>query len=338
MADHDKVPETDDSVSTAQSVALVIPGRNCAATIGPCLAAAVAVRDREPLTLVEIIFVDDASTDDSRRVASAYPVTCLSGQGRGPAAARNVGWRASTAPLVWFVDSDCIAEPDALERLLPHLRDAAVGAVGGSLGIANPQHLLARLVHEEIMVRHDAMGSRVDFLAAANVVYRRSVLERCDGFDERYVKAQDADLAMRARDAGFELAFERGSRVKHTYIVRLRKYLYTQLQQGYWRVRLHLTHRGRARGDSYSNLLDHVQPPLGVIALTAVPVGVVARQHWLFLLPTVLLAVMQLPMTIRLVKRSRDTRYATFVGLGFLRAIWRGVGMTLGVLSLLRWR
>ena len=47
-------------------------------------------------------------------------------------AARNAGWRAATTPFVWFVDSDCVASPDALERLLPHLEETAVGGVSAT--------------------------------------------------------------------------------------------------------------------------------------------------------------------------------------------------------------
>ena len=59
------------------------------------------------------------------------------------------------------------------------------------------------------------------------------------GFDARYMKAQDAELAMRVLEAGYELAFEVSSRVDHYYHESWFRYLCTQAQQGYWRVPLH---------------------------------------------------------------------------------------------------
>ncbi len=65
-----------------EHVSLVIPGRDCAATVGICLAAVVPMVGQTPLS--EIIFVDDASTDETPRIVAGFPVTYLQGAGQGP--------------------------------------------------------------------------------------------------------------------------------------------------------------------------------------------------------------------------------------------------------------
>ncbi len=314
-------------------VSLVVPGRNCAETIGECLGAVVPLLERTRLR--EILFVDDGSVDQTRKIVEQFPVTCITGDGRGPGAARNIGWRAAQHALVWFVDADCVAEADALERLLPTLDDPRVGGVSGSYGIMNPQSLLACLIHEEIIERHRAMPQRVDFLATFNVVYRREILERINGFDERFLKGQDAELSWRVLAAGYELRFEFDSRVKHYHPTRWGSYLRTQRQQGYWRVWLHLSHSGHAAGDTYSSLVDHLQPPLAMLVLPTAPLVVLG---WLALIPAgivTLLAAAQIPMTIRLLRRLRRARYILYAAMSFGRAFWRGVGMAHGVLGYL---
>ena len=113
-----------------------------------------------------------------------------------------------------------------------------------------------------------------------NVVYRRAVLEQVGGFDERYLKGQDAELSFRVMEAGYELRFELSSRVGHYHATRWLPYLRTQRQQGYWRVWLHLEHRGHSTGDSYSNLLDHVQPPLAMLSVITVPLAWLPQTRW----------------------------------------------------------
>ncbi|MCE2881070.1 MAG: glycosyltransferase, partial [Planctomycetaceae bacterium] len=237
-----------------RDVTLVIPARDAMRTIGACLDAALAVERRAGSRLARIVLVDDGSRDGTRAEAERRGIEVLASGGRGAGAARNIGWRAATTPLVWFVDSDCVAAPDALDALLPALEraggGAAFGGAGGSYDIAPDATLLERLIHEEIKVRHARMGDEVDFLATFNVVYRRATLERLQGFDERYLKGQDAELAFRVLESGERLGFAAHSLVRHHHADRLSRYLRVQRQQGYWRVALHLEHRGHGRGDS----------------------------------------------------------------------------------------
>ncbi len=314
-----------------EGVSLVIPGRNCADTIRDCLTAVVPMLEHTALR--EIIFVDDGSTDQTKSIVETFPsVTCLPGKGRGPGSARNIGWRAAREPLIWFVDSDCVAEPDALTRLLPHLVDSGTGAVGGSYGIMSEDSLLACLIHEEIVQRHLAMPARVDFLATFNVIYRRDALDQVGGFDERFLKGQDAELSWRVMNAGFELAFEIGSRVRHYHPVAWRSYMRTQRNQGYWRVWLHWTHRGHARGDDYSAWVDHMQPPLAMVSLLACAAGWWVASCW-GMLPLLLLVLAQVPMSYSLLVRTRRLRYGAYMAMGFIRAFYRGVGMSWAIVT-----
>jgi len=323
-------------VVNEKRVSLVIPGRDCASTVGECLDAVTARLGDRPLG--EVIFVDDGSADETVAVVERYPVTLLRGHGRGAGAARNLGLKASRFDLIWFVDSDCVAEPDALDKLLPYLNDPAVGGVGGSYANRVPHSILGCLIHEEIIERHLAMPERVNFLATFNVLYRKEVLEKIGGFDERYLKGQDADLAFRVIEAGYELRFTCASRVAHFHEMRWLRYLDVQRQQGFWRVWLHLNHGGHALGDSYSSVIDHIQPPLAMLSLAGMGFLFVPGARWCSAVVPILLVAFQVPMTARLVRRLRSAKYLAYAWMSFVRSFWRGAGMTLGVAAYLKQR
>ena len=313
-------------------VTAIIPARDAAATLEACLDSLLVILSRPDSRLVRVLLVDDGSRDETAAIARLRGVEVLQSGGRGAGAARNAGIAAVETPLVWFVDADCVAFPDALDHLLPHLEDPEVAAAGGTYAIAPDATLLERLIHEEIQVRHDRMPEEVDFLATFDVVYRRGVLDVVGGFDERYLKGQDADLAFRVVEAGHRLRFDRRSRVRHHHADRILRYLKVQRQQGYWRVALHLEHRGRG-GNAYSGPLDHLQPfvaaalPPSLLALAWPPLGPAVPATILLLL-----ILMQVPMAHAMVRRV-GWAMGWFVLLGTIRAIWRAAGLVQGVLD-----
>lgn len=320
-------------------LSVVIPAYNAAATLAACLEGC----QRQTLPATEIIIVDDGSNDDTAAVVQRMEgVTYIHQPNAGPAAARNRGAEAATGDLIVFTDADCIPASDWLEKLVAALRDDAV-AVGGSYDIANPDALLARIIHAEIRLRHARLSDEVDFLGSFNVAYRRDAYLAVGGFDTtfRAASGEDNDLAYRLQDAAGILLFTPQACVAHLHPTRLWPYLRTQHGHGFWRAKLYAKHPGRARtGDHYAPLSDMLGIPLSLGNFLLVPaLLLLALIQPLALggigLLVVLHVLLHLPMALRLrdhagtVERlcypplaaSRDDARA----LGFLRGLFRFV-------------
>ena len=133
----------------------------------------------------------------------------LRGPERGPAAARNVGWRASRAEWIAFLDDDVVPAPDWLARVVQDL-EALPEDVAGSQGrIVVPLPGDRRPTDWE----RNVAGLESARWATADMAYRRTVLAHVGGFDERFRRAyrEDADLALRVRRAGYRLGRGRRS-------------------------------------------------------------------------------------------------------------------------------
>ncbi|MEV0134284.1 glycosyltransferase [Dactylosporangium sp. NPDC050688] len=136
--------------------------------------------------------------------AAPVPVELLTvdGRGRGPAAARNAGWRAARHEWVAFLDDDVIAAPDWLQRLVEDLTvEETVGGVQGRITVPAPAG--RRPTDWERLTAGLAGGAWI----TADMAYRRAALQQVGGFDERFPRAfrEDAELAYRIRGAGWRL-------------------------------------------------------------------------------------------------------------------------------------
>ncbi len=181
------------------SVDVVIPsvGR---ASLGTLLRALAA----DPGDLGSVIVVDDrgASLKAADR-PEGLEITVVPGAGRGPAAARNLGWRASSAVWVAFLDDDVVPEPGWTRALARDLA-AAGPRCGGSQGrIVVP---LAGDRRPTDWERNVAGLERARW-ATADLAYRRAALEAVGGFDERFPRAyrEDSDLGLRVVAAGWSI-------------------------------------------------------------------------------------------------------------------------------------
>ena len=132
--------------------------------------------------------------------------------GRGPAAARNVGWRASTAGWVAFLDDDVVPPHGWRTALAVDLHKCGpdVGATQGRIHVPLPAGRAATDWERNVGRLANARW------ATADMAYRREALEAVGGFDERFPSAyrEDADLGLRVVGAGYKII--RGARsVEH---------------------------------------------------------------------------------------------------------------------------
>ena len=127
----------------------------------------------------------------------------------GPTAKRNLGWRATRAPLVAFTDDDCRAAPGWLQGLL----DAAAAHPAAFLqGRTAPGPEERDLLHG--LARSVSVPAATGWFETCNMAYPRTLLERLGGFDESFdFGGEDTDLAYRAIDAGAEPRFVEGALV-----------------------------------------------------------------------------------------------------------------------------
>ncbi|BFV56558.1 mycofactocin biosynthesis glycosyltransferase MftF [Kitasatospora sp. CMC57] len=140
---------------------------------------------------------------------------------RGPAAARNSGWRKAGTELVAFLDADVTPEPGWLEPLLRQFEDPAVVAVAPRVRSTPGRSLLAR--YEQVRSPLDLgpvggvvrPGSRVSYLPSAALVLRTAALRELGGFDERMRFGEDVDLIWRLAAGTGLVRYEPAAVVRH---------------------------------------------------------------------------------------------------------------------------
>jgi GT2 family glycosyltransferase len=126
------------------------------------------------------------------------------------AAMRNLGWRAARAPLVAFTDDDCRPGPAWLEAMLAAADGGRVIVQGRTEPDPDECHLLHGLARSQ-----EILGAS-PWHETCNMLYPRAVLAHLDGFDERFASfGEDAELGLRAREAGVLLRYEDRALVYH---------------------------------------------------------------------------------------------------------------------------
>lgn len=193
---------------TSPTISLVMPAYNAAATIGTAVCSVLS-QDRQ----VELIVVDDGSTDDTARIAEAHGdrVRLIHQENRGVAAARNTGIAAATGALLALCDADDML----FDTYLSALADARAVA-GTTIATANAYWLLPGGIKPE-KTRHrggfPALEHQRRVILEQNFVstmslFPRSLVDEIGGFDESLRRTEDWDFWQRAIFAGHRVAHQ----------------------------------------------------------------------------------------------------------------------------------
>ncbi|MBN2885128.1 MAG: glycosyltransferase family 2 protein [Chromatiaceae bacterium] len=176
----------------------------------------------------ELILVDNGSRDATPRLladfAAAAPmrVRLVRESRPGLAAARNAGLRAARGDLIAYTDDDCYPAPDWLARVADVLGDPATAYCGGRVLLFDPRDLPLTIQERAapLIIEPDTFVPS-GLIHGANMAFRRAVLLKAQGFDERlgagapFRSGEDTDLLRRLSWSGLRGRYDPRLLVHH---------------------------------------------------------------------------------------------------------------------------
>ena len=207
------------SMSDPPGVSVLVSTRDRPASLVRMLASLAG--QTYPRQAVELIVVNDGLCAETaalcREHAGQFGDLRVLSPERAPAglaAGRNLAVGSARHDRLLFIDDDCVADREWVARMVAALDEAPVvaGAVRDAPGG------LRRSIHN-VAQFHQFMPGRppadVDFVAGANMGFRRSVFDEIGLFDVSIPLAEDTDMALRARSRGMRIRFEPAAVVTH---------------------------------------------------------------------------------------------------------------------------
>lgn len=179
-----------------QLVSVIIPNYNYEKTVKKCLEALI----NQNYTNIEIIFVDDGSSDNSVSIAAEFPCKIIKQKNKGVSAARNEGVKNSKGEILFFLDSDVALFEDAVKNTVKEFdKDLSIGCVCG-IYAKEPLYNDGLIEEYRILQGHYWRISSEGFVTPAFVslgAIRRDVFDEIGGFNENLTNCEDLEIGHR---------------------------------------------------------------------------------------------------------------------------------------------
>jgi len=213
------------------AVSVVVCSHNGAATLGECLDRVQELDYPD----VELVVVLDGCSDECAAIAAGRGAIVEETDHRGLGHARNVGIETARGEIVAFLDDDAFPDPDWLRFVADRLRDGGFAGVGGPNIPPEDEGFVAECVAAAPGGPIHVLFSdgEAEHVPGCNMAFRKDVLERIGGFDERFrVAGDDVDICWRLQKAGHRIGFSAGAVVLHRRRDSVRRYLRQQFGYG----------------------------------------------------------------------------------------------------------
>jgi glycosyltransferase involved in cell wall biosynthesis len=265
---------------------VIVPNYNHESSLPACLAAI----ENQTYSPIEVVVVDDASTDDSVRVAEAAGVTVLRNErNEGPSVTRNRGAEWASGHYLFFVDSDGALTPDAVANAVALFEaDPGLGAVCG-IEDAEPLSTDGRVENYRALQHYYwciASEGDVSFLYSAVCAIRASVFAEVGPFNPALRWTEEVDYGARiARRYRMVSTSSVAARMDfdRSLTVLLRKFFHRV------RCRIPLYARRRRFAQGYETAPRAYSSLAAALAVVALPAALVLGPVWL-VVPALLLA------------------------------------------------
>jgi glycosyltransferase involved in cell wall biosynthesis len=179
--------------SAAPTVSVIVPTYNGGDLVARCLDSLLTQRAET----LEVIVVDDGSTDGTLDVVKRYPgVRVVRGDHHGVAAARSTGVARASAPFIGFCDQDDEWLPGKAHRQAKHLRSRSDVAA-----VLCRQDVVLDEVDRPVWLVDDRRGDAGGVLPLSGL-FRTEVFNRLGGFVDSGLGSDDFDLLVRMREEG----------------------------------------------------------------------------------------------------------------------------------------
>lgn len=215
----------------ASDVSVIIPSFNSSKTIVACLESLMA----QTAAPYEIIVVDSSTDDTPNIIRKLFPKVYVKhvDQQMFPGPARNLGVELAEGLIIAFIDADCIAAPDWVQRIA-ETHDNRHLVVGGSVEVGNPSNLVAwagqMFEFREFLSSEPARY--VTHIPTCNLSYRRALLSIYGGFPNAYYPQEDLLFNYMLTQAGVQVWFDPQISVRHFCREGLREFLSHQHRIG----------------------------------------------------------------------------------------------------------
>lgn len=184
-------------------VSILIPAHNEARSIAATIKSAMKLD--YPRNKLELIVVDNASTDNTAEIAEKFPVKVFQIKRKGKAFALEKAFKESNGEFIGVLDADTVASPSSLRKMLVHFDDPKIGAVTNMIRVDKEKNLLQIFQSIEYMVSGlvKKILSTIDSLyitPGTLSVFRREVLQKVGFSNDTLTEDMDLALSMLKKD------------------------------------------------------------------------------------------------------------------------------------------
>jgi glycosyltransferase involved in cell wall biosynthesis len=265
-----------------QKVSIIIPAFNASATIETCLKSVY----QQDYPNIEVIIVDDCSTDDTLQKASGFPVRIISNKRNlGAAYSRNVGARSAKSEILIFADSDIVIPRDGVSRITQRLLEQQDILIVGATYSENSRHLnfISDFKNLDLSYRYSLAPDYVRYLSGHFFALKKSTFFDCGSFSTHFPNSSVEDMAFfYSVSKGNKILFlDKNIKVDHLKMYSFFDMLKTDFARVINMIKIIKDSQGKYKAGQQIPLPYFLNIPLSILVILSIVVGAMFKVWWI---------------------------------------------------------